>query len=155
MRQKLKFLSSPTTQLVDIVAYCINPNHFHLILSPLVEKGIEKFMQRIGGYTRYFNEKYERNGVLFQGKFKSKHIEDMRYLLHVSVYVNCNNLDSLSSPTTQLSRSSFNEYLGLILENICNKRIVLSHFKNIEEYKNYAKNTWQNICKRKEDLDPK
>lgn len=149
-------LGSPTSKLVDIVAYCINPNHFHLLMTPLVDNGIEKFMQRIGGYTKYFNEKYDRSGVLFQGKFKSKHITDDRYLLHVSVYINNNNLDSLGSRTSKLSISSMEEYLGNSkFSSICNKDIVLGQFKDIKQYKKYAEETWRDICKRKEDLDPK
>src|SRR3989338_3002128 len=68
-------LGSPSPKLVRFVAFCLNPNHYHFILTPLVEKGIEKFMQRLGGgYTLYFNEKYELSGSLFQGRFKSSHI---------------------------------------------------------------------------------
>ncbi len=148
-------LGGPTSKLVDIVAYCINPNHFHLILTPLIDKGIEKFMQRFGGYTMYFNEKYNRNGVLFQGKFKSKYIPDDRYLLHLSVYVNYNNLDSLGGPTSKLSKSSLDEYLNKTNESICDTSIVLGQYTNVGEYKKYADITWKDICKRKEDLDPK
>jgi REP element-mobilizing transposase RayT len=57
------------SKLVKFVAYCLNPNHYHFILTPLVEKGIEKFMQRLGtGYVMYFNEKNKRSGaVLLNG----------------------------------------------------------------------------------------
>lgn len=147
-----KELGSPTSKLVSIIAYCINPNHFHLILTPLVDKGIEKFMQRIGGYTKYFNEKYERSGVLFQGKFKSKHISDNRYLLHVSAYVNMNNRDILGSPTSKLSKSSFEEFSNNQIIGICDKDIVLDQFKKREEYEKFMKESWMDICKRKADL---
>ncbi|MEK7095926.1 MAG: transposase, partial [Patescibacteria group bacterium] len=56
--------------LVDILAFVLMPNHFHLILRQRVENGIVKFLQKIGtGYTMYFNKKYERVGSLFQGRF--------------------------------------------------------------------------------------
>ncbi len=145
-------LGSKTSKLVSIIVYCINPNHFHLILTPLVDKGIEKFMQRIGGYTKYFNERYERSGVLFQGKFKSKHISNNRYLLHVSAYVNMNNRDVLGSPTSKLSKSSFEEYIDNQIIGICNKDIVLDQFKTLKEYDKFAKESWKDICKRKADL---
>ena len=78
-------------KLVDIVMYCINPNHFHLVLKQNMEKGIEKFMQKLGtGYTKYFNNKNSRSGSLFQDKFKSKHIDNNEYLLYLSAYVNLN-----------------------------------------------------------------
>lgn len=158
-RKKNNLLGSRTTKserLVDIIAYCINPNHFHIILTPLVDKGIEKFMQRMGGYTRYFNEKYERNGVLFQGKFKSKHVGENRHLLHLSVYVNYNNRDLLGSPTTKLSCSSLEEYISpeKIKFSLCNQKIVLGQFKSKKDYETYGKATWKGIVERKEDLDP-
>jgi len=73
-----KKLKSPISKpkkgaLISLVAHCANPNHFHLLLRQEVESGIEKLMQRMGGYTKYFNNKNKRSGALFQGKFKSAH----------------------------------------------------------------------------------
>lgn len=80
-------------QIVEIVAYCLLPNHFHLLLRERVEGGISKFMQRVGiGYTLYFNEKNERSGALFQGAFKSKTIDTDQDLRQVTAYVTYNNL---------------------------------------------------------------
>jgi len=58
--------------LVHIHAFCLMPNHYHLLLSPAIEGGIPKFMKKLNmGYSRYFNERYERKGTLFEGKYKS------------------------------------------------------------------------------------
>src|SRR6185312_7588170 len=77
--------------LVDIAAYCIMPNHFHLLLHQKVDGGISKFMQKLTtGYTMYFNTKYERSGTLFQGKFKSKHAGEDRYLKYLLSYIHLN-----------------------------------------------------------------
>ena len=146
---------SPTTKsrkLVSIVVYCINPNHFHLLLTPLIEKGIEKFMHRIGGYTRYFNEKYKRSGALFQGRFKSKHIPDNNYLLKLSTYINMNNRDSLGSPTTKLSKSSLEEYTQNI-NGICDKKIISEQFRNPKEYLKFALEAWEDSQERKKVLE--
>lgn len=79
--------------LVEVHAYNLLPNHFHLLLKQVATNGISEFMKRVtGGYTGYFNEKYQRSGSLFQGTFKRKHIgndESYRYLL---CYVNENAL---------------------------------------------------------------
>ena len=54
-------------KLVNFICYCLNPNHYHFILEQITEKGIEKLLHRIGtGYTKYFNNKNERSGSLFQ-----------------------------------------------------------------------------------------
>ena len=77
--------------LVECIAYCLNPNHYHFILKQIVDRGIEKIMQKIGtGHTMFFNNKYERSGSLFQGRFKAVHIDSNEYLLHLSSYVNLN-----------------------------------------------------------------
>ena len=80
--------------LVEIVCYCLMPNHFHLLLCQKGENGISRFMHKLGtGYTNYFNSRYERNGVLFQGTFKAVHIKSNKYLLHLSRYIHLNPLD--------------------------------------------------------------
>jgi putative transposase len=84
--------------LVKFVCYSLMPNHFHFLLRQLEDGGISKFMQKLGtGYTKYFNKRYERDGVLFQGVFKAKHIPIDEYLLHLSRYIHLNVL-SLIEP---------------------------------------------------------
>lgn len=140
----------PDQPLVQFIAYGINPNHFHFILTPLVEHGIEKFMQRLGGYTKYFNERHSRTGVLFQGKFKSKHINSNEYLLHASVYVNLNyKVHKLKE--NGLFLSSWGEYIGKTYVGICSKDIILGQFKN-KGYEKFAENTLISIIGRKDML---
>jgi REP element-mobilizing transposase RayT len=142
--------------LVNLTAHCVNPNHFHLLLKQETEKGIEKFMHRIGtGYTKYFNSKYKRSGALFQGRFKSVHVDSNEYLLHVSAYINLNDrVHQLGSPTSKLvrSRSSWREYTDERCKGICEKDIVLKQFKSIGEYKKFAFLSLELILERKEKL---
>ena len=96
MARKGELLNKPAERemLVDIHSFCLMPNHFHLILQQRVDAGITKFMRKLGtGYTMYFNEKYERTGVLFQGKFKSIPVLTDEYLLHLSRYIHLNPID--------------------------------------------------------------
>lgn len=154
LRKNLNF-SSPTTKnpLVSIIAYCINLNHFHLLITPLVDKGIEKFMQRIGGYTRYFNEKNKRTGVLFQGKFKSKIIENNNYLLNLSAYINFNNRKENGDFISEFSKSSLEEYTQDNIKGLCEKEIILSNFKSKKDYFDFAKSSWKETLKRKEEIE--
>ncbi len=143
-------LGSRTSKLVNFVSYCLNPNHYHFILEQVLENGIEKFLQRLGtGYTKYFNNKYKRSGCLFQGAFKSSHINTNEYLLHVSAYVNLNNrVHKINDKNLNLN--SWGEYANKTKNNFCKKEIILEQFKNIEEYKNFAENSLTDILKRKE-----
>lgn len=75
--------------LVRIMAYCIMGNHYHLLVEEIQEGGITQFMHKLGlGYARYFNNKYERVGSLFQDKFKNVLVDDERYLQYLLVYIN-------------------------------------------------------------------
>lgn len=80
--------------LVEIIAFCLMPNHFHLLLRQKVDNGIVKFMQKLGtGYTMYFNQKYQRVGGLFQGRFKAVLIEKESHFLYLPHYIHLNPLD--------------------------------------------------------------
>ena len=69
-------------------------NHYHLILSPLVENGIPLFMKKLSmDYAKYFNERYERSGALWQGKYKRILIERDAHFLYLPYYVHLNPLD--------------------------------------------------------------
>jgi putative transposase len=83
--------------LVEILAFVLMPNHFHLILKQKKTDGIAKFMQKIGtGYTMYFNKKYERVGSLFQGKFKAVLIENEAHYIHLPSYIHLNPIELMN-----------------------------------------------------------
>jgi putative transposase len=75
-------------RLVDILAFCFMPNHVHLLLRQIKDDGLSKFMVKVGGgYGRYFNQRYQRKGYVFQNRFKSVHVEDDRQLEVVASYI--------------------------------------------------------------------
>ena len=117
--------------LIELVAYCLNPNHYHFILKQLEEGGVSKFMQKLStSYTMYFNKKYDRSGALFQGRFKSIHIDTNEYLLHLSVYVNKNNFIHRYDSEGDWQYSSYLDYIGKRDGKLCNKEVILGQFKN-------------------------
>ena len=76
--------------LVEILAFCLMPNHVHLLVRQLQDGGIKKFMQKFGGYATYFNKKYHRQGYLFQGRYRAVQIKDDNQLITVFVYIHTN-----------------------------------------------------------------
>lgn len=77
--------------LVSIGAYCLMPNHFHIMLTQNVEGGISKFIQKVmTAYVMYYNNKYQRTGSLFEGKFKSEHTDNDRHLKYLFSYIHLN-----------------------------------------------------------------
>ncbi len=77
--------------LVALGAYCLMPNHLHMLLTPLVDGGISKYLQRVQtAYTMYFNIKHRRSGALFQGTFKAEHADTDEYLRYLFSYIHLN-----------------------------------------------------------------
>lgn len=77
--------------LVDIGAYCLMPNHFHLLLHENRERGISLFMQKLlTSYTMYFNKKYRHTGSLFEGTFRAIQIDSDEYLKYLFAYIHLN-----------------------------------------------------------------
>lgn len=130
---------SKNPKSVEIICYCLMPNHFHLLIRQLADGGIQKFMQQaLNSYTKYFNTKHDRIGPLLQGAFKAVPIESGEQLVHVSRYIHLNPYvaDLVKDLATYLY-SSYPDYLGLT-SSFCNKEPVLSLFKNSDQYKKFV-----------------
>jgi putative transposase len=93
-----KIERKPRKFIVKILAFCLMPNHFHLLLENISEGGISKFMQKLStGYTMYFNKKHERVGSLFQGTYKSVRVANEAHFIHIPCYIHLNPLDLTAS----------------------------------------------------------
>src|SRR3989344_398883 len=80
---------------IEILAYCLMPNHFHFLIKQLVDDGITIYMRRfMNSYVHYVNVKNKRLGPLFQGRFKNVLVDSDEQLLHVSRYIHLNPLVS-------------------------------------------------------------
>lgn len=92
--QKVDFYSYERGEhLVAVGAYCLMPNHFHILLTPVVEEGVSVFMRKLStGYSMYFNNKHKRTGGLFEGRFKAAHSGDDTYLKYLYSYIHLNPL---------------------------------------------------------------
>lgn len=150
IKQKRRSLSKE----VILVAYCLMPNHFHLLLKQISRSGMTKLLRAIStNYVCYFNKRYQRVGGLFQGKYKAIHIEEEPYLLHVSRYIHRNpkELDRVgpwkgSDPLSKYPYSSYGYYLGLKTadwlhtQDITNffSKIRKTHFKDILSYQSFV-----------------
>jgi len=96
--------------LVEILAFCLMPNHFHLVVKQLVDGGISKFMQRLGNsYTKYFNIKNERKGSLFMSRYKSVYVDSDSQFQHLITYVHANPLDLVMPEWRRGELKNFNK----------------------------------------------
>ena len=128
--------------LVEIISFCLMPNHYHFLLRQKTERGISQFISQLqNSYTRYFNTKNERIGPLFLDQFKTVRIESDEQLLHVSRYIHLHPYSSFVTKGLEdliiYPWSSFPEYLQR-QEGFCDKDEVLSFFKSSELYKKFV-----------------
>ena len=80
--------------LVALYMFCLMPNHYHILLSPLEEKGMAHFLQKLNnGYVQYFNRKNGRSGVLFETRFKRIEVVTDAHFIHLPYYIHSNPLD--------------------------------------------------------------
>ncbi|MBI2039020.1 MAG: transposase [Candidatus Niyogibacteria bacterium] len=83
-------------ELVAVGAYCLMPNHFHLLLKETAENSITKFMGKVStAYSMYYNKRYGRTGGLFEGTFQARHTESDEYLKYLFSYIHLNPLKFL------------------------------------------------------------
>ena len=126
--------------IVDVGAYCLMPNHFHLVLQEITEGGIARFMQKLcTGYTMYFNTKRELAGALFAGSFKSKHVPDDRYLKHLIAYVHLNSAE-LFEPAWKKGRGNLKKIKGEIM------KYPYSSLQEFLHYQSENKITGKELC---------
>ncbi|MEK7211517.1 MAG: transposase [Patescibacteria group bacterium] len=142
-------------KIVEIICFCLMPNHFHLLLKQNIDNGISLFMTKLGaGYANYFNTKYERTGSLFEGTFKAKHIDNDAYLTHLTKYIHLNPVD-LVEPDWQekglkdaraareflkdYKWSSFKDYIGIKnYPSLIEKKLIMDMIGGEAGYKRFA-----------------
>jgi len=140
---------------VELVAFCIMPNHFHLIVKELDEGGIAAYMQRVlTSYSKYYNTKYEKSGHVFQGPYQAVHVEDNRQLLHLSAYIHRNprEISKWFNKEEQYPWSSYQDFIGENRwGNLIMLDIIIGQFKDKAEYENFVKTSPAKI--KEEELE--
>ncbi|MBI2405671.1 transposase [Candidatus Microgenomates bacterium] len=135
-------LKKENKKLIEIICYCLMPNHFHFLIKQNVENGISTFASNFtNSYTRYFNTKHKRIGPLFEGLFKAVRIESNEQLIHISRYIHLNPVSSFLIEAGDLESyrwSSYPEFLGIGGGKISNPQPVLSLFPSKRNYKKFV-----------------
>ena len=130
---------------VELVSFCLMPNHFHLIVKEVEEGGIAKYMQRIlNSYTKYINKKHDKSGHLFQGPYKAVHIKDDKQLKYLSTYIHKNPMEIVGWKN-RLEQYPWSSYQDFVNENrwgnLLETDIVSGEFKNKKEYLDFVKSS--------------
>ncbi|MFA6536148.1 MAG: transposase [Candidatus Paceibacterota bacterium] len=154
-----EFFSVSDDTLIDIGAFCLMPNHFHLLIREKTDNGASKFMQKLTtGYTMYFNTRYQRTGALFEGTYKAKHANTDDYLKYLFAYIHLNPIKLLQSDWKEFGIndtgraedflnkyhfSSYSAYTGIDQpkNKIIHKDSFPDYFENSRHFKDFL-NHW-------------
>jgi putative transposase len=142
LRQLRKYLIEQQT--ADIVAYCLMPNHYHLLLYLKVDY-FSQVMQKLSlSYTKAINRRYKRVGGLFQGRFQAIAVDKDEYLLQLTRYIHLNPVKaSLVNQAQDWEFSSYQEYLGLRGGTLPNLHAVQSYVQSAANYRLFVESSIQ------------
>ena len=157
-------------RLVELLAFTLMPNHYHLVLREIILNGISLFMQKLGGYTSYFNKQYDRVGPLCQSRYKSVHIQDDIQLYTIFAYVHTNPIELVEpgwkklkvrdakKATTYLRNykwSSYRDYIDIpTFPTVTQREFFLNFFGNAQKC-GEAIQDWINWKAKKTGIDSK
>ena len=158
--------------LVELVCYCLMPNHFHLLVREIGNDGISKFMQKLAtGYTMYFNKRNERTGALFQGRFKATHVANDRYMRYLISYIHLNPVKLIEPKWKETgitdrvraekylekyTHSSYLDYLGLSRPEgvILSREALPEYFSSSDCFKQFV-TEWLTYNSEQSEVEPR
>lgn len=140
-KENYKFLLRRVREYLDefqvtVVAYCLMPNHYHFLLRQNSEVPISTFVQAVfNSYSKAFNKMFKRSGTLFESPFKSIHVVDKNYLVHLCRYIHRNPLQAkLVDDLEEWEFSNYPEWISKRTGQLFDKEFVSSYFKTAHDY---------------------
>jgi putative transposase len=125
---------------LSIIAYCLMPNHYHILLYTEQDGGPGDFLRRLfSSYTQAFNLQNKRSGTLFEGRPKSKLIFENEYLFHVTRYIHLNPVRAgLVTRPENWNFSNYKEFIGLRKGPLFDAAFLETQFGTPLEYKEFV-----------------
>ena len=138
------------SNLVDILAYCLMPTHYHFLIQLHTNNFADEVMQPFSlSYTKAINKQQQRVGPLFQGRFQSVCVDSSVYLLYLSRYIHLNPVRAnLVNKPADWIYSSYRDYIGIRMGSIPNKEMVMASFGRPEDYQGFVESAVQSDEKK-------
>jgi len=137
---------------VSILAYCLMPNHIHLLIRQNGPQPASAFVQRLHtAYTMYFNKKYDLIGHPFQGRFKTKMVGKDEYLMHLSRYIHLNP-KKLVAKIPSYKWSSYPAYIGETENDLADTKFILEMFKTKNGKLEDARYSYKDFVKQQDEF---
>ena len=122
---------------VNVISYCLMPNHYHIFVKQLTELPVSKWIQNLfNGYVQAVNLQQNRTGSLFEGKLQSRLVDDEKYLVHISRYIHLNPLKAeLVKNLDDWPYCNYHEWVGIRNGELFDKEFFDTYFNNFDDYK--------------------
>ncbi|MBU1423774.1 MAG: transposase [Bacteroidetes bacterium] len=130
---------------VSIIAFCLMPNHYHLLIRQDDEKTISEFIRTLfNAYVQAFNKWHKRTGTLFESRFKHIQVETDDYVLQLCRYIHLNPVEAgLVSVPEKWEFSNYREWIGIRSKWVLDSNFIRQYFSHPDEYKNYVMQYWE------------
>jgi REP element-mobilizing transposase RayT len=121
---------------ISVIAYCLLPNHYHMLLRQDGEQAAGLLLQRVfNSYTKAVNKRYDRTGTLFEGRYQAVHIARERYLVHLCCYIHANPVKhGLVTDLKEWPYSNYLEWLGSRNGTLVDRAFIRAHFEGVDAY---------------------
>lgn len=153
--KKDRFSCDREETIVYIGAYCLMPNHFHILIKAKSDNGVSSFMEKIQtSYSMYFNKTRQRSGSLFQGPFRAEHVTRDEYLKYLFSYIHLNpikiidpdwkekgikDIDQAKNFLLSGQFSSYQDYIGLNRQesSVLNREVFPEYFQSTKDFNDF------------------
>jgi len=124
---------------LTIIAYCLMPNHYHLLVRQDGDEPARSLPQSVfNSCSKAYNKKYDHSGTLFEGRFRAKPIQNNAHLLHLCRYIHGNPVkDGLVSNPTDWNWSNYPDWIGERNGNLVDREFIQRQFGGAQEYRKF------------------
>ena len=125
---------------VSIIAYCLMPNHYHFLLRQETDQSLSKFINTaFNAYVQAVNRQQQRKGTLFEGRFKSVHVDRDAYLMHVCRYIHLNPVEAkLVDHPSKWAYSNYLEWINQRKGTLIDEQFIRDYFLTPDAYKQFV-----------------
>jgi len=137
--RKIKYYSNELNLV--LLAYCLMPNHFHLLIRQTGDQPAGLLSQRVfNSYSKAYNKRYQHSGTLFQGPYRVKQVAQNTHLLHLCRYIHANPVkDNLVAAPEDWPYSNYLEWIGQRNGTLVDQAFVQEHFNSPTLYADFVK----------------